>query len=209
MGGGPGQFSGQREFCLSRRAERRGDTRPGVGTEGRGARGALIGNGDRGALGGHGEPCLGGEERGDTRSPPGPWSPGQLWGHSTGTGAAGRVRGAVEKAVTPLRRGQRGNMSTGTRSGAAGATLRCRCGGGTDGRRGRAVSRSRAVPVSPFPSRSDMALRRVLALGAALGRRSCCSKVGPGLPRALRSRRGRSASCPWPVGAIRASPAHP
>lgn len=180
-------------MCLSRRAERRGDTRPGVGTGGRGARGALSGR----------------EERGDKGVSSGALEPWAAVGTLDRHGGSREAPGAVEKAVTPLRRGQHGNTSTGTRSGAAGATLRCRCGGGTDGRRGRAVSRPRAVPVSPFPSRSAMALRRVLALGAALGRRSCCSKVGPGLPRALRSRRGRSASCPWPVGAIRASPAHP
>lgn len=52
---------------------------------------------------------------------------------------------------------------------------------------GRAMSWSCAVPVFPVLSCRDMALRRVLALGAALGRRSCCSKVGPGLQRALRS----------------------
>ncbi|XP_054152150.1 probable D-lactate dehydrogenase, mitochondrial [Melozone crissalis] len=43
------------------------------------------------------------------------------------------------------------------------------------------MSQSRAVPMVPFLSRCNMALlRRVLALAAALGRRSCCSK--PSLP---------------------------
>ncbi|XP_031977922.1 probable D-lactate dehydrogenase, mitochondrial [Corvus moneduloides] len=42
------------------------------------------------------------------------------------------------------------------------------------------MSWSCAVPMFAVLSRQDMALRRVLALGAALGRRSCCSK--PSLP---------------------------
>lgn len=57
------------------------------------------------------------------------------------------------------------------------------------------MSWSSAVPVLPFPSCVDMALQRVLGLGAALGRRSCCSKVGWGS-------KGRSgpdvALGPWP-----------
>ncbi|XP_032925594.1 probable D-lactate dehydrogenase, mitochondrial isoform X2 [Catharus ustulatus] len=77
----------------------------------------------------------------------------------------------------------------GTHRCVAGATLRCQCGGGTDGLRGRAVSWSCAAPMFPFLSRCDMALRRVLALGAALGRRRCCSKpsLSPDFVEALRA----------------------
>ncbi|XP_015495526.1 probable D-lactate dehydrogenase, mitochondrial isoform X2 [Parus major] len=51
------------------------------------------------------------------------------------------------------------------------------------------MSCSCAGPMLPFLSRRDMALRRVLALGAALGRRRCCSKpsLSPDFVETLRA----------------------